>query len=226
VPGALSNQPPEIAPAVAGGVAANATATEPQSNSRSATRNFELDKTVSHTRQATGIIQRLSIGVLIDNKPPATARGASQPLPEAEIASLTALVKQAVGFDEMRGDTISVVNSAFQPAAAVPSTPAPSFWQSPTFWSVARQVLGAGLVLLLAWFILRPMMTVLTRPQPIAAAPSMEYSAQLYPAMPGGRPMGLPVSYDDRMAAARSVAGQDPRQVAQVVRNWVAEDNG
>jgi flagellar M-ring protein FliF len=225
VPGALSNQPPEIAPAVAGGVA-NATATEPQSNSRSATRNFELDKTVSHTRQATGIIQRLSIGVLIDNKPPATARGASQPLPEAEIASLTALVKQAVGFDEMRGDTISVVNSAFQPAAAVPSTPAPSFWQSPTFWSIARQVLGAGLVLLLAWFILRPMMTVLTRPQPIAAAPVMEYSAQLYPAMPGGRPMGLPVSYDDRMAAARSVAGQDPRQVAQVVRNWVAEDNG
>ena len=44
--------------------------------------------------------------------------------------------------------------------------------------------------------------------------------------MPGGRVMGLPMGYDDRMAAARSVAGQDPRQVAQVVRNWVAEDNG
>jgi flagellar biosynthesis/type III secretory pathway M-ring protein FliF/YscJ len=48
----------------------------------------------------------------------------------------------------------------------------------------------------------------------------------MYPAIAGGRPMGLPVSYDDRMAAARSVAGQDPRQVAQVVRNWVAEENG
>jgi flagellar M-ring protein FliF len=225
VPGALSNQPPEIAPAVAGAAAATTT-NDPQSVSRSATRNFELDKTVSHTRQATGIIQRLSIGVLIDNKPPATGRGAAQPLPEAELASLTELVKQAVGFDEMRGDTISMLNSAFQPAAAVPNTPAPSFWETPTFWSIARQVLGAGLVLALAWFVLRPMMTVLTRPQPIASAPAAIEYAQGYPAMPGGRPMGLPVSYDDRMAAARSVAGQDPRQVAQVVRNWVAEDNG
>jgi len=128
--------------------------------------------------------------------------------------------------DETRGDTISVLNSAFQPAAAVPSTPAPSFWQQPSFWSVARQVLGAGLVLVLAWFVLRPMMTILTRAQPIAAAPAAVEYQQMYPAMSGGRPMGLPVSYDDRMAAARSVAGQDPRQVAQVVRNWVAEDNG
>lgn len=223
VPGALSNQPPEIVAAVPG--AAGVPGTDPQSVSRSATRNFELDKTVSHTRQATGIIQRLSIGVLIDNKPPATGRGAATPLAEPEIASLTELVKQAVGFDEMRGDTISVLNSAFQPVAAVPNTPAPSFWDQPSFWSIARQVLGAGLVLILAWFVLRPMMRVLTRPQPIAAAPAaVEY--QMYPAMPGGRPMGLPVSYDDRMAAARSVAGQDPRQVAQVVRNWVAEDNG
>jgi flagellar M-ring protein FliF len=225
VPGALSNQPPEIAGAVAG-AAATATATDPQSVSRSATRNFELDKTVSHTRQATGIIQRLSIGVLIDNKPPATGRGAAQPLAAPEIASLTELVKQAVGFDEMRGDTISVLNSAFQAVAAVPNTPAPSFWQTPAFWSIARQVLGAGLVLALAWFILRPMMTVLTRPQPIASAPAAVEYQQMYPAMPGARAMGLPVSYDDRMAAARSVAGQDPRQVAQVVRNWVAEDNG
>jgi hypothetical protein len=69
------------------------------------------------------------------------------------------------------------------------------------------------------------MMTVLTRPQPVAQAPAaLEYS-QMYPAG-GGRGMGLPLSYDDRMAAARNVAGQDPRQVAQVVRGWVAEDNG
>jgi len=70
------------------------------------------------------------------------------------------------------------------------------------------------------------MMTVLTRPQAVAQAPAaLEYSAQMYPAGGGGR-AGLPLGYDDRMAAARSVAGQDPRQVAQVVRGWVAEDNG
>jgi flagellar biosynthesis/type III secretory pathway M-ring protein FliF/YscJ len=72
------------------------------------------------------------------------------------------------------------------------------------------------------------MMQMLTRPQPIApSTASVEYAAQFQPLMmAGGRPMGLPMGYDDRMAAARSVAGHDPRQVAQVVRNWVAEDNG
>jgi flagellar M-ring protein FliF len=232
VPGALSNQPPQIAPQTraqnaAANAAAAATPAEPQSVSRSATRNFELDKTVSHTRQAVGVIKRLSIGVLVDNKPAANGRGAGTPLAEQELASLTELVKKSVGFDEMRGDTISVLNSAFQPAAAVQNPPAPSFWERPQFWTIARQALGAVLVLLLAWFVLRPMMQVLTRPQPIAAAPAaVEYAAQMYPAMAGGRPMGLPVSYDDRMAAARSVAGQDPRQVAQVVRSWVSEENG
>jgi len=235
VPGALSNQPPQVAPQTRGARGANGAANaagaeapaEPQSVSRSATRNFELDKTVSHTRQAVGAIKRLSIGVLVDNKPAANGRGAGTPLAEQELKSLTELVKQSVGFDEMRGDTISVLNSAFQPAAAVKNPPAPSFWERPQFWTIARQALGAVLVLLLGWFVLRPMMAVLTRPQPIAAAPAaVEYAAQMYPAMVGGRPMGLPVSYDDRMAAARSVAGQDPRQVAQVVRSWVSEENG
>ena len=235
VPGALSNQPPQVAPQTratgAGAKGANAAtaeaSAEPQSVSRSATRNFELDKTVSHTRQAVGAIKRLSIGVLVDNKPAANGRGAGTPLAEQELASLTELVKKSVGFDEMRGDTISVLNSAFQQAAAVQTPPAPSFWERPQFWTIARQGIGAVLVILLAWFVLRPMMQVLTRPQPIAAAPAaVEYAAQMYPAMLGGRPMGLPVSYDDRMAAARSVAGQDPRQVAQVVRSWVSEENG
>src|SRR5262249_42935184 len=153
----------------------------------------------------------------------ANGRGAGTPLTEAELTSMTSLVKQAVGFDEMRGDTISVQNSAFQPAAQVQNPPATPIWERPEGWSIARQVLGAALVLALAWFVLRPMMTVLTRPQPVAQAPAaLEYSAQLYPA---GGGVGLPLSYDDRMSAARSVAGQDPRQVAQVVRGWVAEDN-
>jgi flagellar M-ring protein FliF len=225
VPGALSNQPPEVAAPPTG--ATVATTEQAVSSSRSQVRNFELDKTVSHTRQAVGSIRRLSIGVLIDNKPPATARGASTPLTEQEVASLTEIVKQVVGFDEARGDTISVINSAFQPAAQLAAPQAPPIWENPQIWNIARQVLGAALVLALAFFVLKPMMQMLTRPQPVAAAQGgLQYAAQMQPVMVGGRPMALPMNYDDRMAAARSVAGQDPRQVAQVVRNWVAEDNG
>jgi flagellar M-ring protein FliF len=225
VPGALSNQPPEVAAPPAG--ITGASADQGLSTTRSQVRNFELDKTVSHTRQAVGAIRRLSIGVLVDNRPPATARGEPIPLTEPEIASLTEVVKQAVGFDESRGDTIAVINSAFQAAARIAEPEAVAFWATPQFWNVARQVLGAFLVLALAYFVLRPIMQVLTRPQPVAAAPSgLEYAAQLQPVVVGGRPMALPMGYDDRMAVARSVAGQDPRQVAQVVRNWVAQDNG
>jgi flagellar M-ring protein FliF len=207
--------------------AADGAATEAVASSRSQTRNYELDKTVSHTRAAVGVIRRLSIGVLVDNRPPATRNGESIALTEQEIASLTDIVRQAVGFDEARGDTISVVNSAFQPAAAFNEPEPPAFWENPTLFSIARQVLGAGLVLALGWFVLRPMMQLITRPQAIASAPAaVEYAGQLQPMFVGGRAMALPMGYDDRMAAARSVAGQDPRQVAQVVRNWVAEDNG
>jgi flagellar M-ring protein FliF len=226
VPGALSNQPPEVAAPPAGANAA--TAAQAVSTSRSQTRNFELDKTVSHTRAAVGSISRLSIGVLVDNKPPAERNGEPIPLSEQELASLTDIVRKAVGFDEARGDTISVVNSAFQPAAQLQAPEAPPFYENPALWSIARQVLGAALVLALAYFVLRPMMQILTRPQPVApAAASVDYAAQMQPMFtPSGRVMALPMGYDDRMAAARSVAGQDPRQVAQVVRNWVAEDNG
>jgi flagellar M-ring protein FliF len=224
VPGALSNQPPQL---VAGQVPNGAATAEAGSSSRSQTRNFELDKTISHTRQAVGAIRRLSIGVLVDNKPSTEADGDSVPLTEQELASLTELVRQSVGFDEARGDTISVVNSAFQPTAEFAAPTPPGMWENPRIWNIARQVLGAALVLALAFFVLRPMIQVLTRPQPIAAAPpSVEYAAQLQPFGGGARVMGLPLGYDDRMAAARGVAGQDPRQVAQVVRSWVAEDNG
>ena len=225
VPGALSNQPAQVARPPA--TAQTATTETPVSSTKQQTRNFELDKTVSHTRQAVGSVKRLSIGVLVDNKPPAQARGASTPLTEQEVTSLTTLVKQAVGFDEMRGDTISVINSAFQQTPAVAAPPATPMWQNPQIWNIGRQVLGAMLVLALAYFVLRPMMQMLTRPQPIAPAPmGGEYAAQLQPVLVGGRPMALPMGYDDRMAAARSVAGHDPRQVAQVVRTWVGEDHG
>ena len=111
--------------------------------------------------------------------------------------------------------------------AALAQPEAPAIWDNPQIWNIARQVLGGALVLALAFFILKPMMQMLTRPQAVAASPAgLEYAAQMQPVMVGGRPMALPMNYDDRMAAARSVAGQDPRQVAQVVRNWVAEDNG
>src|SRR5690606_11337483 len=105
VPGALSNQPPQAQ-------SQQGAETTPTSTSRSTVRNYEVGKTVSHTRLAVGRVERLSFEVLIDHRPAAEGSGAA--LPDGEIASLPDLAKQAVGFDEARGDSISVLNSPFQ----------------------------------------------------------------------------------------------------------------
>src|SRR5690606_37837755 len=149
--------------------------------SRSVVRNYEIDKTVSHTKQAVGAIERLSIGVLVDNKPGADPRGPSQPLTEAEVASMTALAQQAVGFDEARRDTITLLNSPFQPLAQLEQPAPPGFLDRPEVWSMARQGLGALLVLALAFFVLKPIMQVLTRPQPVAALPAGQDGAYAMP---------------------------------------------
>ncbi len=231
VPGALSNQPPQGQDAVAAATAdPGGLAGESLNTTRSQTRNFELDRTVTSTKQAVGAIQRLSIGVLIDNKRAANGRGPGEPLEQEELDSLTQLIQRAVGFDAVRGDTISVVNSAFQPELPVAALAPPPIWERPVVWDIARQVIGAILVLVLAFVIVRPIMTSLTRPQPAlpmlgGVQGGVQVGMGMSHALPGGAP-ALPAGYDDRMTAARGVAGQDPRQVAQVVRNWVAEDNG
>ncbi len=225
IPGALTNQPPGAVPAAAAGVNA-AIPAGPPAIARTATRNFEVDKTISHTTLAPGVIQRLSIGVLIDNKPPANGNGPGEPIAQEELDTLTQLVQQSVGFDAARGDTISLVNQQFQQAPAIQAPEPPPIWQRPVVWDVVRQVLGAGLVLVLAFVVVRPIMTSLTRPQPaMPLLDSAQLGGQAGYALTGSTP-ALPAGYDDRITAARSVAGQDPRQIAQVMRNWVAEDNG
>ena len=218
VPGALSNHPPQ-------GAADGAAAT-PTSTSRSTMRNYEVGKTVSRTRQPVGSIERLSIAVLIDHR--LEAEGEIAPLADAEIASLTDLAKQAVGFDAARGDSITVLNAPFQPLPEVVLPEPPGLLEQPWALSALRQGLAAILVLALAFVIVRPIMRALVRPQTTALIGPAEIEAAPVAvpdaAMADARPLAL--GYDDRIAAARNLAGQDPRQVAQIVRSWVAEDNG
>ena len=212
VPGALTNQPPE-APVDATADTARATV----SSSSRRRSNFEVDETFRETQLPTGTVQRLSIAVLIDNKS-SNGRGPGEPLPQEELDGLTELAKRAVGFDEARGDTISVLNSAFLPPAQVGAVEPPAIWEQPWVWDIARQLLGVVLVLLLAIFVVKPIVRNLTKPEPPPMLPGMPGA----PGMPVSNVPVIPQGYDERMAAARNVISQDPRQVAQVMRNWVA----
>lgn len=228
IPGALSNQPPETG----GSGSADATQADAPTavtdSSSSSTRNYEVDRTVSHTRPQSGTIRRLSIAVLVDDTPSsATEDAAPQSLTEADIARFTALIKEAVGFDEARGDTIVVVNAAFQPIAEVAPAEPPKIWEQPIFANSLRQILGVALVLALAFGLVRPMLRSLlaTNAATTAKIASTAGAGALMLAgagqmSPGSAAMQLP-NYDEKVAAAQNITGHDPAKVAQIVKKWV-----
>ncbi len=171
IPGATSNQPPPAAPATANtgapAAAAAATPATPTQSTRSETRNYEVDRTLSHTRQQLGRLKRLSIAVLIDNLQRVDAEGkpTSVALTADELAKVEALVKQAVGFDAARGDTVTVQNAPFvvEPVEPQPELP---LWQRSDVRDYARQGAGAIAVLSLILFVLRPMLRTLISGRP------------------------------------------------------------
>ncbi|WP_428604799.1 flagellar basal-body MS-ring/collar protein FliF [Sedimenticola sp.] len=240
VPGALSNQPPAAgtAPEVATAGADGESAASPLNSSKRATRNYELDKTVSHTRLASNKLRRLSVAVVVDDQVSVADDGVVTRIertPE-EISRLTRLVKEAIGFSAQRGDSVEVINSAFMMPAPPEPLPELAIWEEPWVWDVAKQVGGVILVLVLIFFVLRPTMKKLTAPPVMHQIPAAEGAAGGAHGAAGGagsldgseEAMRLPgpEKYENTLEAARQMVQDDPKRVAQVVRSWVAEDGG
>lgn len=221
IPGALSNQPPE-----AGGVPPGETraANSPVSSSRQALRNYEVDKTVSRVIAPTGAIRRLSVAVLIDDGSAAAAGGEeSAGLTEQELARMTALVREAVGFDEERGDSVQVVNAGFLPAPEADEPAGPPLWEQPAVQAIGRQVFGALLVLAIGFGVLRPMLRGIVQSHR-SGGPALAGAAGEAGALLGASSPQPALSYEQKIAAARNITSYDPARVAQVVKKWVAED--
>jgi flagellar M-ring protein FliF len=243
VPGALSNQPPGAAgglvraapavpavpavpgaPAVPAATAANA---GPSSTAERSTKNFELDRTLSYVKQPTANLKRLSVGVVFDDwqKVGKDGKITTAPMSDNDIKRFTQLVKESIGLKDERGDKLDVINQAFK--AELPIAPLASLplWQIPWVVQLAKQVVGAGLVLLLAFLILRPLMKSLTAAPKRLAAGEPELAGDKVSL--SGKPdtaIKLAPSFEQQLAAARSLVGQDPKRAAQVVKDWVTAD--
>lgn len=183
-----------------------------------------------------GRLQRLSVAVLVDYLPRPKADGKPgetelAPLSDAELAKVEALVREAVGFDAQRGDSVSVQNAPFiQSEIAEPE--AVPLWQRPALRDLARQAGGAVLVLALILFVLRPTLRNLLatplRPAAQPALPAGDETARL-PADDrlalSADPAALPaLAYENKLQSARNAVAQDPKRVAQVVKNWVGQE--
>jgi flagellar M-ring protein FliF len=233
IPGALSNQPPgpasvpeKAAPPRDVKGAAQAAAAETDANtSKRATRNFEVDRTISHTRNTPGRITRLTVAVVVDNRQVVNEDGEVErkPLAPEELDRITALVKEAVGFSEERKDSVKVSNIPFTVPPEPEELPEPSLLEAPWLWDVVKQVAGAVIVLLIAFGVLRPWLRKLAE-----SAPAVMVDVTGAPALPAGvgsaSALPAPSAYEQQLAQAKSIAAQDPKRVAQMMKTWVAND--
>jgi flagellar M-ring protein FliF len=234
VPGATSNQPPTPATAPVSGAAqplqgAPGAAAAAAARREAATR-FEVDKTVTVTRNAAGSVRRLSAAVVVNHRTSVDPKGktVSTPLSETEIGQLTALVQQGIGFDAQRGDVVKVINAPFR-VETVPEAVEAPVWQQPWLMDLLRSAAAPGALALVALVIVfslvRPAVTAVLAPPP-APAPGSRIDEVVggNPALPapgGALPALAAPAQADRIEAARALARQNPAAMAQVVRGWV-----
>ncbi len=219
IPGAFSNQPPAPATATpgaaAGGAGLEADTAADRNYSKNATINYEVDKSIRHTKNAPGGIRRLSVAVVVNYKKD-PAKPKPLPLTAADIKQITELAREAVGFNKERGDTLNVANAPFATIEKeiVPDTP---LWANSELMSTLKE-LGKYLLILgiIYWLwtrVLRPLLEKLMEavpPAPMhaeAGSDTRSHMAQL--------------SYEGKLAAAREMAKQDPKAVASMIKDWV-----
>lgn len=242
VPGTLSNQPPGVATApIEGAAPAAGTQAAPAAgpSRKDATTNFEVDKTIRYEQRPMGAIKRLTVGVVVNYRrivDPATGKVTVRPLSAAEITQINDLVREAMGYNKDRGDTLNVTNAPFEGVdRPVEKLAPPQWWKDPDNLPLAKEalkyVVAAALLAFLFFRVLKPMLRpVLHRIDLIAdstprtidpeEALSIEERAQLE-AMEANQARG----YRDNLQMAKKLAKEDPRIVANVVKAWVGSND-
>lgn len=241
VPGALSNSP---APAPSAPIATppvnNTTRTTstqssggPRNTQRNETSNYEVDRTIRHTKRNVGDIQRLSVAVVVNYR--ALADGKTQALSAEQMKQIDDLTREAMGFSSQRGDTLNVVNSPFtQSEETGGELP---FWQQQSF---IDQLMSLGrwlLVLLVAWLLWRKAV----RPQLLRRQQETQVAAEQARVVQETQDaVEVHLSKDEqlqqrranqRMGAEvmsqriRDMSDNDPRVVALVIRQWMNNDH-
>lgn len=244
IPGALSNQPP-----AASNIPEQATGGESGSvasgrSRKEATRNFELDTTVSHTRRQMGGIRRMTVSVAVDYKSVTGADGkvTREARTQAELDTLRRLLGGGLGFDVTRGDTLEVVAIPFnRPELEVVGEP--PLYEQPWFWRAVRIAASVLVIIVLIVTVVRPMLKRLLYPD---AKPEGELDFDNHTVLGGDDELSLLAAQaeaepvfglrdgqlklpdlhrdEDLLKAVRALVANEPDLAAQVIKEWVTKD--
>lgn len=240
VPGAMSNQPPTPATAPINGASAPLQAAQPGglaaggTSRRDAVTNYEVDKTVRVTRNASGTVKRLTAAVVVNHITKTDAKGktTTTPLKPEELEQLTLLVKETIGFNEQRGDSVKVINAPFQIVREEPQEV--PMWERPQVQDLLRSLAVPGALTLLALIVvfgaIRPAIRAAGSASGVDAGANPRLNAviddaQELPSLNGEMLPALSAPGPDRrLEAARKIARENPAAMASIVRTWVNKD--
>ena len=244
IPGAISNQPPLDANIPENAVGNGQVAPVPGRTTKESTRNYELDTTISHTKQQTGVIRRLSVSVAVDYQQSTAEDGTvtSEARSQEELLSIRRLLQGGIGFDVTRGDSLEVVSMPFSRIDAGDMEELP-LWEQPFFMPILKWVMGGLVVITLIFAVIRPMLSKLINPADSQASDefdadegldlgddtinmlSSEFDAGQVGFAPDGSLM-LPDLHKDEdvLKAVRALVANEPELSAQVVKGWLLQD--
>ncbi|MAP23502.1 flagellar basal-body MS-ring/collar protein FliF [Marisediminitalea sp.] len=244
IPGAVSNQPPLDAniPEQAGGN--GQVAPVPGRTTKESTRNYELDTTISHTKQQTGVIRRLSVSVAVDYLQTTGEDGTvtSEARTPEELLSIRRLLQGGIGFDVTRGDSLEVVSMPFSRIDTGAEEELP-IWEQPFFMPLVKWVMGGLVVIALIFAVIKPMLSRLINPDDGQAGDDFDadegldlgddtinmLSSEFDEGQVGFAPDGslmLPDLHKDEdvLKAVRALVANEPELSAQVVKGWLMQD--
>ena len=249
IPGAVTNTPPTKAELeIEEGQGPEGAGGQLQTRSSSEVRNFEVSRTVSTTQNPRVQIDRLFASVLVSDKlvvDPETNLEVRQPLSQEEIERIETLVKDSIGFDEERGDSVTVKSAEFVDtlmAAAVP------WYEKSWFEEVSRQITTILILSIVALGVMRPLLSRIL--VPVGAVPpgmaasvgdedldidtvevgegeSLEdIKAKLKPkkAAISAEMLDTANTYDDKVAVIRMIVSDEAGRVSNVFKNMMRQD--
>ncbi|XOV79268.1 MAG: flagellar basal-body MS-ring/collar protein FliF [Aestuariibacter sp.] len=244
VPGALTNQPPLESNIPQNATGGAATRSSPGRTHKEATRNFELDTTISHTKQQTGVIRRLTVSVAVDYVESTDAEGntTSQPRAQQELLNIRRLLQGGIGFDVTRGDSLEVVSIPFSRVDADITTEVP-IWEQPWAMRALKLIMGGLIIIVLILAIVRPMLKRLIYPEDTTETEDFNVDQSLdlgdetitmltqefdegSVGFAADGSLMLPDLHKDEdvLKAVRALVANEPELSAQVVRGWLMLD--